>query len=414
MDGYRFIHSLTLKNFLSYGSEGETIELEPLNVIIGPNASGKSNLIEAINLFRALPRDIHKPIREGGGVSEWLWKGGNESPIAELGCSINFSVGEGSLDYLLNFTSSGQKTEVVLERIYPTEDSASNSKISMLGDVSTRVSTRDFYRFDRGNAFARKITDDSVKPGQTSRRQTARNLDISSNESILSQIKDPFSYPEISYLAENLGKFYVYRELDVGRNSKIRNPQQTDLPGNFLLEDGSNLGLAINNLQHQIGSQVLIERFRCFYEDIEEINPLIQGGTVQVIFREKGLRQSIPATRLSDGTLRYLCLLTILCHPSPPPLVCIEEPELGLHPDILPTLGKLLIEASQRMQLIVTTHSDVLVSALSEVPEAVMVCERDFSGSHLRRLEPERLEEWLENYSLGELWRMGEIGATRW
>ena len=66
------------------------------------------------------------------------------------------------------------------------------------------------------------------------------------------------------------------------------------------------------------------------------------------------------------------------------------------------------------MQLIVTTHSDVLVSALSEVPEAVMVCERDFSGSHLRRLEPERLEEWLENYSLGELWRMGEIGATRW
>ncbi|PZV08802.1 MAG: chromosome segregation protein SMC [Leptolyngbya sp.] len=410
MDGYRFIHSLTLKNFLSYGSEGETIELEPLNVIIGPNASGKSNLIEAIKLFRALPQDIHRRIRAGGGVSEWLWKGGNESPIAELGCSMNFSIGDDSLSYLLKFTSSGQKTEIIFERIYPTEDSPPNSQTSMLGDFSTR----DFYRFEHGNAFASKIIDASVNPGQTSRREEAKNLDILSNESILSQLKDPFSYPEISYLAENFRKFYVYRELDVSRNSKIRSPQQTDLPEDFLLEDGSNLGLVINNLQHQIGSQFLIERFRDFYEDIEEIIPRIQGGTVQVFFREKGLRQPIPATRLSDGTLRYLCLLTILCHPNPPPLVCIEEPELGLHPDILPTVAKLLIAASQRTQLIVTTHSETLVSELSEMPEAVMVCERTPEGTHLQRLSPERLEKWLEKYSLGELWSMGEIGATRW
>jgi len=147
---------------------------------------------------------------------------------------------------------------------------------------------------------------------------------------------------------------------------------------------------------------------------VEDITTKIQGGTVQVFLHEKGLNSPVPATRLSDGTLRYLCLLTILCHPEPPPLVCIEEPELGLHPDILPSLGELLIEASERTQLIVTTHSDTLVSALSDVPEAVLVCEQEESGSALRRLERGTLAEWLEKYSLGELWRKGEIGGTRW
>ena len=85
-----------------------------------------------------------------------------------------------------------------------------------------------------------------------------------------------------------------------------------------------------------------------------------------------------------------------------------------MHPDILSTIAELLIEASQRMQLIVTTHSDVLVSALSEVPESVLVCERDAQGTHLKRLKQEQLKEWLEDYSLGEIWRMGEIGGNRW
>lgn len=95
-------------------------------------------------------------------------------------------------------------------------------------------------------------------------------------------------------------------------------------------------------------------------------------------------------------------------------MICLEEPEIGLHPDIIPGLAKLFLEASQRTQLVVTTHSDMLVSALSEVPEAIVVCERGEEGSQLRRLEPDKLSEWLERYRLGELWTMGEIGGTRW
>ena len=123
-----------------------------------------------------------------------------------------------------------------------------------------------------------------------------------------------------------------------------------------------------------------------FYDGIEDFDTKVQGGTIQVFVHERGDR-TIPTTRLSDGTLQYLCLLAILCHPEPPPLICIEEPELGMHPDILPTVAELLIEAAQRTQLIVTTHSETLVSSLSRIPEAIIICERTDAGTSLRRLD---------------------------
>ena len=122
----------------------------------------------------------------------------------------------------------------------------------------------------------------------------------------------------------------------------------------------------------------------------------------------------IPATRLSDGTLRYLCLLAILCDPDPPPLICIEEPELGLHPDVLPKLADHLLAASRRTQLIVTTHSDVLVDAMSEQPESVVVCEKHHGATAMTRLAADDLQVWLQKYRLGELWIRGELGGTRW
>jgi predicted ATPase len=153
----------------------------------------------------------------------------------------------------------------------------------------------------------------------------------------------------------------------------------------------------------------LLKALQVLYEGIDDYHINIQGGTVQVFLRE-GPR-TIPATRLSDGTLRYLCLLAILCHPDPPPLVCVEEPELGLHPDILPTMADLMKAASERCQLIVTTHSDVLVDALTEQPDAVLVAEKHEGGTELRRLDAEQLKPWLQKYRLGELWTRGRSAA---
>ena len=156
----------------------------------------------------------------------------------------------------------------------------------------------------------------------------------------------------------------------------------------------------------------ILDELRDFYEEFEDFDISIEGGTVQVFFTENNF--IIPATRLSDGTVRYLCLLAILCDPEPPALICIEEPELGLHPDILPNLADLLIRASERTQLIVTTHSDILVDAMTEQPEAVLVCEKHDRQTVTKRLSGQKLRGWLDKYRLGQLWMSGELGGMRW
>jgi len=163
---------------------------------------------------------------------------------------------------------------------------------------------------------------------------------------------------------------------------------------------------------HPVAKRAILGGLQELYDGITDYKIQILAGYVQVILREGD--RSIPAIRLSDGTLRYLCLLAILCDPTPPGLICIEEPELGLHPDIIPKLADLLVETSKRTQLIVTTHSDMLVNALSETPESIVVCEKHDHQTRMERLSSEKLKPWLEKYRLGELWMSGEIGGTRW
>ena len=401
----RLIQSINLKNFLSFGPDAGEIELKSLNVLIGPNASGKSNLIEAIGLLQASPVDLGLPIREGGGVMEWLWKGSKGNPTAEVNCTIYYAEGRVALRHRISFTMVGQHLELVDEAV---EDEHS--------DRARSEGVRFYYRYQKGHPVIRAYSRQKEKGNR--RIRTGRRLrrdDLEINQSILSQRKDPDQYPEITYLGNQYSKIRLYREWNIGRYTPPRLPQKADLPGDFLIEDASNLGLVLNNLEHK-GEvwNLLLERLKQFHEPIKNISTKIEGGAVQVFLHENGLHQPIPATRLSDGTLRYLCLLSILCHPSPPPLVCIEEPELGLHPDILPTLAELLMDASQRTQLIVTTQSDILVDALSETPETVLVCEKYDASTAMKRLQKEGLSEWLKKYSLGELWRMGEIGGKRW
>ncbi|MEI3651320.1 AAA family ATPase [Anabaena sp. AL09] len=116
MEGQRFIHKIKLQNFLSYGSDGEEIELQPLNVLIGRNTSGKSNLIEAINILKATPIDLPAPFRQGGGIKEFLWKGKGSNSIANIEIILNYPERHGkNLHYKLSLTEVGQRLELVDE-----------------------------------------------------------------------------------------------------------------------------------------------------------------------------------------------------------------------------------------------------------------------------------------------------------
>jgi predicted ATPase len=238
--------------------------------------------------------------------------------------------------------------------------------------------------------------------------------DLKLDQSILSQRRDSLFYPELTHVAASLERIAIFQDWTFGRRNRARIATGTDQPADFLLPDASNLGLVLHELMQNSRTRgKLLEYLKLFYDAAEYLPTRIFAGAIQ-LFVDEGENGLISATRLSDGTLRYLSLLAILCHPSPPPLICIEEPELGLHPDVIPTIAELLKDASQRTQLVVTTHSDALVSALSDVPESVVVCDSGLDGTTLRRLDRDNLAAWLENYSLGEIWQRGEIGGTRW
>lgn len=400
-----FLNSIKLKNLLSFGDKSEAIELGPLNVLIGKNSCGKSNLIEVFSVLKSLPKDLLEPIRKGGGIREWLWKGSDSVPIAEINLEFNYPGDSIPLRYKLNFTEVNQRLELVdeaIECVHKTQ--------KWHNDVYF------YYRYRNGSPVLNVNTPDQCATDNSNRSERIlQREDLDINQSVLSQRKDPDQYPELTFVGNHFSKIKLFREWNLGRYTSPRLPQNPDLPEDFLLENMSNLGLILNDLQHQTTiKKTIIENLRYFYEEFDDITTKIHGGTIQIFLHEKKLYQPIPATRLSDGTLRFLCLIVILCHPNPPPLICIEEPELGLHPDILPHIAKLLIEASERTQLIVTTHSDIIVDELTEKPDSVIICEKENGSTKMQRLDKESLKVWLDKYSLGELWRSGEIGGNRW
>jgi predicted ATPase len=172
------------------------------------------------------------------------------------------------------------------------------------------------------------------------------------------------------------------------------------------------LNFILTHQDHEPGEK-LRKAFQALSDEAKDIETRFREGFVELRVRESsGI--STPAIRLSDGTLRWLALLTILLNPTPPPITCLEEPELGLHPDIIPTLADLLRGASGRTQLIVTTHSQSLVECFSDDPESVCVCEKFEGATKIQRLEADRMKVWLKDYSLGHLWASGQIGGNRW
>ena len=367
-----FLKSLKLKGILSF--RDTELALRPLNVLIGPNGSGKSNLIEVIGLLQALPRSnsLSAAIAHRDSAREWVWAGAKAADGEVLIEGIIQLPGDQtSLKYELGIQAESSDLGVVREWLHR-EDSPGEWGDGMGGNWET-----------------------SLWPLY---------------EPLLSR-----SSAAVDPLRRGLERIRIYRELGLGPSMASKSVQPTDQPDEFLQEDGSNLAVILNRMELDGSLAEVQEHLRRFLEPFQGSSIQTHRKGIHLAIREHGLGRFTYSNRLSDGTIRYLCLLAILCHPNPPPLICIEEPEVGLHPDILRDVALLLLEASKRTQLILTTHSDILIDALSGDPETVVVCERDFdAGTTFRRLSAKKLKLWLEEFSLGELWRTGEIGGVRW
>ena len=378
------LRRLRVSGLLSFGPKGIDLPLEPLNVLIGPNGSGKSNLLEILALLRATPRGLLDPVRRGS-VSEWFWKGRESSLDAAVDAVIDFPLGTAvELRHVLKLTQCSHRFEVTEEQIETSPDGA-----------------HSFYRFQDGDA----VLNDEPEQG--------RHLDSPNRgESILAQLYAPGRYPHLQYLQASYRRIRLHRRWEFGPASSLRDRQSADGPSDMLLDGGDNLALVLSGIKGDTRRK-LLQALRDVYDGVIDYRCQVDGGYVSLFIEEQGDRE-IAATRLSDGTLRYLSLLAILLDPKPPLLVAIEEPELGLHPDLIPTVAELIVDASRRMQLVVTTHSRTLIDSLSDHPSSVVVCEQEDGESRFERLDGDRLKVWLDEFSLGKVWSMGELGGNRW
>ena len=391
-----FIQRLGLRGLLSFPPDMEPFELQPLNVLIGPNGSGKTNVIEALELLHAAPTSIEKAIQSGGGISELVWKG-------DRGGAARISV------ELQKFSWKNDHTMYLIEvfdfRGIPL---LNDEKMELIVTDKNHKSPLPIYQFKGGDPVI-SARDTSSKNGRKERKLEKESLNI--NESILSQIKEPTLYPELYCLGQYFHRMATFREWTFGTRSEMRLPQRVDDPSDALLPASRNLALVINEIHHR-DHRAFDTAMKRFLPRYERMSTRIVGGTVQLFLHESGLRDPIPSTRISDGTLRFLAMLAVLLSPNPPPLLCLEEPELGLHPDAVALLAELLVQASSRMQLVVTTHSDALLSALNNQVESVLVCENNGHGTTIERLDAKRLTHWLKDYTLGDIWRIGELGGN--
>ncbi|MYC32750.1 MAG: AAA family ATPase [Chloroflexi bacterium] len=390
---------MKVSGILSFGLTGIDLPLEPLNVLIGPNGSGKSNFIEALALLQAAPRDLSAPVRRPSGISEWLWKGDDAPGAGVVDALLSYPHGQMSLRHVLEIGQQGERFEVRDERI---ENERPNA-----------LQTEPFfyYRFQRGDPVINDFIDELGGPRK---KRELRRSTVHPDGSILSQRDDPDLYPELAWLQEQYRRIRLYRNWEFGPAAMLRQPPRADDPSTFLTERGENLPLLLSKLRGD-SRQRFVESLQQLYDGIVNFQVEVGRGGAELFVVEQGAGERyIPASRLSDGTLRYMALAAILLDPDPPPLVVIEEPELGLHPDVILGVGRMLVEASRRMQLVVTTHAHALIDAMDDCPSSVVVCEKYDGESVFERLQPKYLTEWLKEYTLGNLWSAGDLGGNRW
>ncbi len=391
----RLLREVTLRGFLSFGPEATPTELRALNLLIGPNGAGKSNFIEALALLAATRGDLDRVIRRGGGVREWLHRStaANEAALASVHALVtpNDAMWD-PLRYAIEFGATGSRFAITDERV-------SVESASTLPDEGMIFGVKDGSPVIRTGGGLHRLRRDSLDP----------------TRSILAQRRDPEQHPELTSLGDRFERIQLYREWQGGYTSALRLPQRADLPNDHLLEDGSNLGLVLSRIQadHYGVWKDLRAVLRDLLDGFEDVVIKAEAATVQIFLVDRQGRR-FPAVRLSDGTLRFLCMLAILFDPTPAPLVALEEPELGLHPDAIGLLPDLLRDASGRTQLVVTTHASSLVDAFTRTPEVVVVAGRGDAGTTLDRLDRASLTEWLDAYGLGRMWSMNLLGGNRW
>jgi predicted ATPase len=361
----RRLKSLTVSGFKSI--KEDTIELGALNVLIGGNGVGKSNLISAFKFLRE------------------IYDGNLQSYVAVNGANA-----------LLHF---GRKhTESIKIKLAFEEIGTPFSNFYSIDLRPTNTDSLVFHHESTGFQNSDKFPSpkfDVINSGHT--------------ESVLSS-----SISRVSrYVSEDMASYRVYHFHDTSSAANVK--QTRDLDDNrFLQVDAGNLApflywMKQKHPEHLEAIEHSVRQIAPFFDRFE-LAPLKNNEEkIRLEWREKGSEQAFNAHQLSDGTLRFMCLSALLLQPQLPRMVLLDEPELGLHPAAIILLSELLEEASQRTQILVASQSVTLVNQLQQ--DSVYVADRIEGATKIKPLQAEDLTQWLERYALGELWEKNLIGG---
>lgn len=367
------IKKLTIEGFKSI-KKLKDFELRSLNVLIGANGAGKSNLVEFFRLLRELAeRRLQVFIGAAGGADAYLHLG--PKVTRQVVGKVGFSDG-GSYEFGL----------------VPTVDNR------FVFSDETTVFTEDMVLANGANASGG--TPERVSLG-------SGHAETELGEGYTHNI---FS----SLLRGRLSGLGVYHFHDTTTTAGVRRQIALNQTG-FLYSDGGNLAAFLNRIMYEdIATYMKIRdvvRLAAPFFDDFQLHPIhLNPALIQLEWTQKDSDYRFLASHLSDGTLRFICLATALLQANPPATMVFDEPELGLHPFALTLLGNLLQQAAhQNTQVIVSTQSAQLLNEFA--PEDVIVVERTQGESVFRRLDSRQLSGWLGDYSIGQLWEKNVLGG---
>lgn len=361
------------------------LELRPLSVLIGANGIGKTSLLDVFSLLaRSAQGGLNSAISEHSGLPAIL----TYDRAEDLSFGLSMSVGEHSpLEYVLRIRPRG--SAYVIEE-----------------ETLTQQRQPDPPPFKHIDSHA-----SDVKYWEVDERKLVRpTWEHNPLETSLSQVPKMFREPED--FRRRLASSTFYHVLNVDPLSPVRLPQPmrpASLPG----KNGEDLVSCLYYLRETDRDrfEAIEDALRSAFLGFERLDfPPVAAGTLAMTWRDEHFSKPLYMHQLSEGMLRFLWLAALLQSTDLTAVTLLDEPEVSLHPELLSLLAGLLREASARTQLIVATHSDRLVRFLT--PDEVVVVDSDEDGlARLTRADSLDLEEWLKEYSLDELWRMGRMGG---
>ncbi len=378
-------------------------EMPRLTVLIGPNGGGKSNLIDLLTLLaEAGNMQLANAVATRGGFPNIAF---GFDPSREFRVELRFTQ---ALHLKVEGESGDDKLDVRFKMAARSVGFGATVREELVRQESRTQPSLSADVVNRGPVGA------VFRAASESRVLTDQRVGVAPTELVITQVRDPSKYPAASFVLNELAGWTFYRDIDVGPLSPVRQPTLIR-PGSQLLHDGSNLSSVFYAIQQERPDSWddILEILKTAYSGFVKLTVPAQGGDGKVLLRwlEKPYERQggLSANLLSDGTLKLLCLIAILKSAEPPPLICIDEPELGLHPDWIKLVAELLQDAATRTQVIVATHSPHIVAKLD--PEQVIVAEKADGETHLNRLDRRDLEKWLKDFNLSELWLAGHLGG---